>query len=96
MLVDKWRQEALDQQKDEYRIQQLTKRMATMPKSFTLTRDWPRSKIDYVFQELHGYATIRDPDTGVEVGPHLLRLPFVCQHYLVRSAPANASGDLTL
>ena len=49
-----------------------------------------------MFQELHGYASIRDPDAGVEVGLHLLLLPFIYQHYLARSAPANASGDLAL
>ncbi|KAF9643802.1 hypothetical protein BDM02DRAFT_3181715 [Thelephora ganbajun] len=53
ILVKKWAQEALGQQKDVYRIQQLTERM-----------------IAYVFQELHGYASIRDPDTGIKVGPY--------------------------
>ena len=33
-LVEKWTQEALDQQKGEYRIRQLTKRMVTTPKGF--------------------------------------------------------------
>ena len=26
------------------------------------------AKVNYVFQELHGYASIRNPDTGIEVG----------------------------
>ena len=33
-LVEKWTREALGQQKDEYRIRQLTKRMVTTPKGF--------------------------------------------------------------
>ena len=35
-LVEKWTLEALDQQKDEYRIRQLTRRMVIIPTSFTL------------------------------------------------------------
>jgi len=65
-LVEKWTQEALDQQRGEYRIRQLTRRMVNTPCP-PLTRDSPGSKIDYVFQELHGYASIRDPKTGIEV-----------------------------
>lgn len=38
-LVEKWKQEALDQQKDEYRIRRLTERMVTKTKSFALTWD---------------------------------------------------------
>ena len=35
-LVEKWKQEALDQQEGEYRIRQLTERMVTTADSFTL------------------------------------------------------------
>ena len=35
-LVEKWTLEALDQQKDEYRIRQLTRRMVIIPTSFAL------------------------------------------------------------
>ncbi|KAF9789748.1 hypothetical protein BJ322DRAFT_1203235 [Thelephora terrestris] len=52
-LVKKWMREAVDQQKNEYRIRQLTLKM-----------------VNYVFQELHGYASIRDPNTGIEAGPY--------------------------
>ena len=36
-LVEKWKQEALDQQKDEYHFRKLTERMVTAAKSFALT-----------------------------------------------------------
>ena len=35
-LVEEWKQEALDQQKGECRIRQLTERMVTTAKSFAL------------------------------------------------------------
>ena len=35
-LVEKWTREALDQQKNEYRIRQLTRRMVITSTSFTL------------------------------------------------------------
>jgi len=35
-LVEKWTQEALGQQKDEYRIRQLTERMVTIPSGFVV------------------------------------------------------------
>ena len=35
-LVEEWKQEALDQQKGEYRIRQLTERMVTTAKIFAL------------------------------------------------------------
>ena len=35
-LVEKWTLEALNQQKDEYRIRQLTRRMVITSTSFTL------------------------------------------------------------
>ena len=38
-LVEKWTREALGQQKDEYRIRQLTKRMVTMSDSSLLMWD---------------------------------------------------------
>ena len=70
-LVEKWKQEALAQQEDEYRIRQLTKGMVTTSQLCPLTCGSTFSKIDYVFQELHGYASIRDCETGIEVRWHL-------------------------
>jgi hypothetical protein len=38
-LVEKWTQEALDQQKSEHRIRQLTKGMVIMLESFVFAQD---------------------------------------------------------
>ena len=38
-LVEKWTQEALDQQKGAHRIRQLTKGMVIIPRCFLLARD---------------------------------------------------------
>ena len=69
-LVEKWKQEALDQQEGEYRTRQLTKRMVNAPHFRPSICDSTFSKIDYLFQELHGYASIRDCETGIEVRWH--------------------------
>ncbi|KAF9789747.1 hypothetical protein BJ322DRAFT_554021 [Thelephora terrestris] len=53
VLVRKWMREAVDQQRNEYRIRQLRWKM-----------------VNYVFQELHGYASLRDPNAGIEAGPY--------------------------
>ena len=30
------------------------------------------TQINYVLEELHGYASLRDPETGIEVGPPIM------------------------
>ena len=74
-LVEKWKQEALDQQKNEYRIRQLTERMVSVSYGFRVYVGLIPSKVDYVFQELQGYASIRDPDSGIEVRTVSCSLP---------------------
>ena len=54
-----------------------------------------RSKIDYVFEELHGYASIRDPETGVEVRSYPMFHVSVYENGVVRSVLMNACGGLT-
>ena len=93
-LVEKWTQEALNQQRGEYRIRQLTRRMVNTPR-LPLTRVSPGSKIDYVFQELHGYAFIRDPETGIEVRWHLILLVLPHKRCFVRLDLTDVSGGQT-
>ena len=90
-LVEKWTREALNQQKGERMIWQLTKRMVTISKSSPSTWDSPRLEADHVFQESHGYASVQDPDAEIEVEFRPLRLVSIYRRRAPRSDHANVS-----
>ena len=68
-VVEEWREEALQEEEEDdgapsWNLTPTMVSPATFePVSLTLTL----IKINYVLEELHGYASLRDPKTGLEV-----------------------------
>ena len=68
-VMSRWRREALKQQKPQPRHRKLTE---TMVRLLTMiSNDDHRGtivqQVDYVLDELHGFAVLRDEETGIEV-----------------------------
>lgn len=74
-IVEKWRQEAMKQQEDEDReaSRKMSSEMVSrdgeqvIPFYGCLSSLISMSQIKYVLEELHGYAELRDSETGIEV-----------------------------
>ena len=65
--VKKWREEALQREAGEARWSRLTPAMVKSRYLRTIPRSYFGIQINYVLEELRGYASLRDPETGIEV-----------------------------
>ena len=69
-VVEEWREEALQEEEedDEAPSWNLTPAMVNLATFEPVSRvTLTLVKINYVLEELHGYASLRDPKTGLEV-----------------------------
>ena len=99
-IAERWRGEALQQgEDDEQPAWNLTPGMVSHDHVFRqfLSSSTQHLKVKYVFEELEGYAALRDPETGIEA-----RFSTQCAHADwtnitsdFRLALQNASGGLT-
>ena len=73
--VEKWREEALQREAGQVRWRELTPAMVKSRHLRTIPCSDFGIQINYVLEELHGYASLRDPETGIEVW---FALPISC------------------
>ena len=67
-IVARWRKEALEQQESMPRHRRLSEVMVS---DLTVNDNRCQTimcQVDHVLDELHGYAALRDSETGIEVG----------------------------
>ncbi|KAJ7031089.1 hypothetical protein C8F04DRAFT_960770, partial [Mycena alexandri] len=67
ILLEKWRKEALDQQRALRIEEKLTSNMAKDSGASPFVDFQPIIQVNYVLTELAGYARLSDPTTGIEV-----------------------------
>ena len=94
-IMARWKKEVLKQQEPLPRYRQLTEAMVRV--SVMVNNDHYGTiirQVDYVLDELHGYASLRDRETGIEVGAFST---FACDSLTSRFRldRSNKSGNQT-